>query len=404
MSGGDYMNFKEDFTFLKTDMIYFDNCATTLKPKCVVESMNDYYYNYPANAHRGDYDISKKVDDKITVVRKKVANLLNAKKESEIIFTSGCTDSLNKIIKGYFMNILKENDEILTTKAEHASLLLPWFDVAKKTKANIKYIDLTDDLFVTLENVKKAISEKTKVISLAHITNVLGDVRPIKEIIDYAHKNNILVVIDAAQSIPHQKVDVSDLDVDFLTFSAHKMLGPTGLGVIYAKEELLNKMEPLIIGGGMNAFFDSLMNVEYKDLPERLEAGTPNIAAIIGFEKAIDYLNKLELDNISKYEYDLKKYLIEKLKKLDNIIIYNENTKNGIVTFNVKDVFAQDVAAYLNKKNICVRVGNHCAKTLSEVLGVKNTCRVSLYFYNTKEEVDKLVEALDNKNILYESL
>ena len=209
------MNFKEDFTFLKTDMIYFDNCATTLKPKCVVESMNDYYYNYPANAHRGDYDISKKVDDKITVVRKKVANLLNAKKESEIIFTSGCTDSLNKIIKGYFMNILKENDEILTTKAEHASLLLPWFDVAKKTKANIKYIDLTDDLFVTLENVKKAISEKTKVISLAHITNVLGDVRPIKEIIDYAHKNNILVVIDAAQSIPHQKVDVSDLDVDF---------------------------------------------------------------------------------------------------------------------------------------------------------------------------------------------
>lgn len=398
------MNFKEDFPFLKTDMIYFDNCATTLKPKCVVESMNDYYYNYPANAHRGDYDISKKVDDKITVVRKKVANLLNAKKESEIIFTSGCTDSLNKIIKGYFMNILKENDEILTTKAEHASLLLPWFDVAKKTKANIKYIDLTDDLFVTLENVKKAISEKTKVISLAHITNVLGDVRPIKEIIDYAHKNNILVVIDAAQSIPHQKVDVSDLDVDFLTFSAHKMLGPTGLGVIYAKEELLNKMEPLITGGGMNAFFDSLMNVEYKDLPERLEAGTPNIAAIIGFEKAIDYLNKLELDNISKYEYDLKKYLIEKLKKLDNIIIYNENTKNGIVTFNVKDVFAQDVAAYLNKKNICVRVGNHCAKTLSEVLGVKNTCRVSLYFYNTKEEVDKLVEALDNKNILYESL
>ena len=398
------MNFKEDFPFLKTNMIYFDNSATTLKPKCVVEAMNDYYYNYPANAHRGDYDISKKVDDKINVVRKKVAHLLNAKKESQIVFTSGCTDSLNKIIKGYFMNVLKENDEILTTKAEHASVLLPWFDVVKKTKANIKYIDLTDDLFVTLENVKKAISENTKVISLAHITNVLGDVRPIKEIIDYAHKNNILVVIDAAQSIPHQKIDVSDLDVDFLAFSAHKMLGPTGLGVIYAKEELLNKMEPLITGGGMNAFFDSLMNVEYKDLPEKLEAGTPNIAAIIGFEKSIDYLNKLQLENISKYECDLKKYLVNKLKKLDNIIIYNENTENGIVTFNVKDVFAQDVAAYLNKKNICVRVGNHCAKTLSEVLGVKNTCRVSLYFYNTKEEVDKLVEALDNKNILYESL
>lgn len=211
-------------------------------------------------------------------------------------------------------------------------------------------------------------------------------------------------MVDGAQSVPHDKVDVRDMDIDFLTFSAHKMLGPTGVGVLYGKEKYLKQVNPIITGGGMNAFFDSLMNVGYKELPEKLEAGTLNIAGILGFGAAIDYINELGIDNVHKYEVDLKKYMIEKMSKLKNITIYNKDIENGIVTFNVEGVFAQDVALYLNKKNICVRVGNHSAKILSEVLGVKNTCRASLYFYNTKEDVDKLVEALDNDNILYESL
>ena len=211
-------------------------------------------------------------------------------------------------------------------------------------------------------------------------------------------------MVDGAQSVPHEKIDVRDMDIDFLAFSAHKMLGPTGVGVLYGKEKYLKQVKPLMFGGGMNAAFDSLMNVEYKSLPERLEAGTQNLAGILGFGKALDYINELGIENIHKYEVDLKKYMIDKMSKLNNVVIYNKNIENGIVTFNIKGVFAQDVAAYLNKNNICVRVGNHCAKILSEVLGVKNTCRASVYFYNTKEDVDKLVEALDNDNILYESL
>ena len=233
-------------------------------------------------------------------------------------------------------------------------------------------------------------------ISLAHVTNVIGDVRPIKEIIKYAHEKGIIVVVDGAQSVPHDKIDVQDMDADFLVFSAHKMLGPTGVGVLYGKEELLNKMEPLITGGGMNKYFDSLMNIEYKDIPEKLEAGTLNIAGIIGFGRAVDYLNELGIENVHKYEVDLKKYAVNELSKLKNVTIYNKDTPNGIITFNVNKVPSKDVGAYLNKKNICVRVGSHCAKILSEVLGVKSTCRCSLYFYNTKEDVDKLVDALDN--------
>ncbi len=398
------MDFNKDFNILSSGVIYLDNCATTLKPNSVVNAVSDYYMNYSANAHRGDYDMSRKVDDKINETRDKVARFINAKSSKEIVFTSGATESLNMIIKGYFLNRLDKDDEILTTKAEHASLILPWFEVAKKKGCNVKYIDLKDDLKVTLANVKKAVTKNTKVISLAHVTNVIGDVRPIKEIIKYAHEKGILVVIDGAQSVPHDKIDVSDLDVDFLAFSAHKMLGPTGLGILYAKEEYLKDIDPLITGGGMNAFFDSLMNVEYKDVPEKLEPGTPNVAGIIGFSKALDYLNELGMENVHKYEMDLKKYMVDKLSKLNNVIIYNKDVPNGIVTFNVDGVFAQDVAAYLNKKNICVRVGSHCAKTLSEVLGVKNTCRASLYFYNTKEDVDALVDALNNDNILYDSL
>ena len=398
------MDYKKDFPILNTGIIYFDNAATTLKPQSVIDEVNSYYTNYSANAHRGDYKISQIVDDKLNLARQKVKEFINADEKEEIVFTSGATESLNVIIKGFLKNYLKAQDEILTTKAEHASLVLPLFSIVKQNGAVIKYIDLDANLKVTLDNIKKGITKKTKTILISHVTNVLGDIRPIKEICKYAHKLGIIVVVDGAQSVPHEKVDVKDLDVDFLAFSAHKMLGPTGVGVLYGKEKYLKQVMPLIEGGGMNAFFDSLGNVEYKELPEKLEAGTQNLSGILGFSKAIDYINSIGIDNIKKREIELKKYMVDKLSNLKNVIIYNKDVENGIVTFNVKDVFAQDVAAYLDKNNICVRVGNHCAKILSEVLGVKNTCRISLYFYNTKEEIDKLVELLDNDNILYESL
>ncbi len=398
------MDYKKDFPILNTGIIYFDNAATTLKPQSVIDEVNSYYTNYSANAHRGDYKISQIVDDKLNLARQKVKEFINADEKEEIVFTSGATESLNVIIKGFLKNYLKAQDEILTTKAEHASLVLPLFSIVKQNGAVIKYIDLDANLKVTLDNIKKGITKKTKAIVISHVTNVLGDIRPIKEICKYAHKLGIIVVVDGSQSVPHEKVDVKDLDVDFLAFSAHKMLGPTGVGVLYGKEKFLKQVMPLIEGGGMNAFFDSLGNVEYKELPEKLEAGTQNLSGILGFSKAIDYINSIGIDNIKKREIELKKYMVDKLSNLKNVIIYNKDVENGIVTFNVKDVFAQDVAAYLDKNNICVRVGNHCAKILSEVLGVKNTCRISLYFYNTKEEIDKLVELLDNDNILYESL
>lgn len=390
---------REDFPMLKKDIIYFDNGATTLKPNILIESLKDYYENYSANAHRGDYDISLKVDTMYENTRKIIKEFISAKKESEIVFTSGATDSLNKIIFGYFKNILKENDEVLLTLAEHASNILPWFELKDELKLNINYIPLDENYEVTLENVKKSITPNTKVISLAHITNVVGDIRPIKEIIEYAHKNNILVVIDGAQSVPHIKVDVQDLDIDFLAFSAHKMCGPTGVGVLYGKEELLNNIKPLIYGGGMNASFDYDGLRIYKELPHLLEAGTPNIADVIAFGKIVEYINNIGIESIHKKELELKQYLIEKLEKNENITIYNKNSKSGIVTLNYKDIFAQDLAIYLNKYNICVRAGNHCAKILKEELKVKNTCRISFYFYNTKEEIDKLVDVLNNKNI-----
>ena len=390
---------REDFPMLKKDIIYFDNGATTLKPSILIDSLKDYYENYSANAHRGDYDISLKVDKLYENTRTIIKNFINAKKESEIAFTSGTTDSLNKIIFGYFRNTLKENDEVLLTLAEHASNVLPWFELKDELNLKLNYIPLDENYELTLENVKKSITPNTKVISIAHVSNVVGDIRPIKEIIEYAHKNNILVIVDGAQSVPHIKIDVQDLDIDFLAFSAHKMCGPTGVGVLYGKEELLNNIKPIIFGGGMNASFDYYGIRIYKEAPQLLEAGTPNIADVIAFGKVVEYLNKIGIENIEKKEKELKKYLVEKLSQNENIIIYNKNSESGIVTFNYKDIFAQDLAIYLNKYNICVRAGNHCAKILKEELKVKNTCRVSLYFYNTKEEIDKLVEVLNKKNI-----
>lgn len=389
--------YREDFPMFENDIIYLDNGATTFKPKCVIDKMTEYYTKYSANAHRGDYDISYKVDVEYENARKLVSRFINAEMD-EVVFTSGATESLNMIASGFFEHILEPGDEVLITLSEHASNVLPWFMLARKNGIIVKNIELDSNLHVTLNNVIKAITPNTKVISLAHITNVVGDIRPIKEICEYAHEHNIFVVVDGAQSVPHIKTDVKDLDCDFLSFSAHKMCGPTGVGVLYGKHELLENLVPINYGGGMNESFDSVDEVYLKDLPTRLEAGTPNIASIIGFGEAIKYLNNVGMDNITIHEIKLKKYLIEKLKTIPHINIVNDECDSGIIAFNVDGVFAQDVAYFLNKYHICVRAGNHCAKILKSAIGVKNTVRISMYFYNTYEECDKVYELLKDKN------
>ena len=397
------MDYKKDFKFLNKNIIYFDNAATTLKPNRVIEKMDEYYYEYPSNAHRGDYTISTKASEEYEKTRDLVKEFINAKSDEEIVFTSGSTDSLNMAIYGYFYNNLKSGDEVLITKSEHASVVIPWFDLENKLGIKVKYIDLNDDYTFNVDNFKKMINSNTKVISIAEITNVIGDKRDIKEITKIAHENNIKVLVDASQSIGHIKVDVTDSDVDFLAFSAHKMLGPTGVGVLYGKKELIDQID-YRKGGGTSISFENPNEIVYKDLPFKLEAGTQNIAGVIGLGEAIKYLDEIGMNYIEEYTNDLKKYLVSKLKENNNVIMYNEDVEGSILIFNVKDVFAQDTAIYLNNNDICVRAGDHCDKKLHDLTDVKNTVRVSLYFYNTKEEIDKLVTVLNNSNILEESL
>ena len=389
---------RNDFPMLNQDIIYFDNGATTLKPQVVIDSMVEYYSKYSANAHRGDYHISMIVDDKYENTRQLVKNFINASSTKEIIFTSGATEGINMVASGFFRYVLNPGDEIILSKADHASNILPWQVLANELNLVIKYVDLDDQNYVTVDNIKKIISPRTKVISLANITNVIGDLRPIKEICNVAHQNNIYVVCDAAQSVGHRKCDVSDLDVDFLVFSAHKMYGPTGVGVLYGKEELLERLRPTNLGGGMNETFDDENNISLKSLPARLEAGTPNIAGVIGLGEAIKYLNKIGMDKISEYEHNLREYLISKLIKIDFIDIINIEGDSATIAFNVDGIFAQDVAVYLDKYNICVRAGNHCTKLLKDVINVRNTVRASLAFYNTYEEIDSFVELLKNRD------
>ncbi len=395
---------REDFAMLKGDIIYFDNGATTLKPRVLSESTSAYYNEYSANAHRGDYDISLKVDELYEGTRLKVRDFIHAASTEEIVFTAGTTDSMNKIIFGFFGNILHKGDEVLITKSEHASNVLPWFELADSLGIVVKYIELDDNKKVTLENVKKAFTPNTKVISIAQITNVVGDIRPIQEINTFAHSKGIYVLIDGAQSVPHIEVDVQAMDIDFLAFSAHKMYGPTGVGVLYGKKELLEQMRPIEFGGGMNASFSSDGVRIYDDLPQRLESGTPNIAGVIGFGSVLDYLQTVGIQQICAQEQKLHTYAITALKTVPNIILYNEFSESGIIAMNIKDVFAQDLAIYLNKYNICVRAGNHCAKILKDELGIKNTCRISFAMYNTKEEIDRLVEVLSNPKLKEEIL
>lgn len=390
---------RDDFPMLKSGIIYFDNGATTLKPAVMIDAIKDYYENYSANAHRGSYDISLKVNDKYEHTRELVQKFINADKKEEVVFTSGTTDSINKIVFGYFKNTLKPGDEVLLNKSEHASNVLPWFELADSLSLKIKFIDLNEDYTLNIDSLETLITDKTRVLSIASITNVVGDLRDLKRITNLCHQNNILVLVDGAQSMGHLKIDVQDLDIDFLAFSAHKMYGPTGVGVLYGKEELLKNIKPIIFGGGMNSSYGSDTTRIYDELPELLEAGTQNVAGIIGLGATIEYINKIGLENITKYEHELKEYAINKLKNNSNLIIYNSDIIGNTITLNYKDVFAEDLANYLNKYKVCVRAGNHCSKILKDELNIKNTVRISLAFYNTKEEIDKLVEALNNPNL-----
>lgn len=391
---------RDDFEIFNQDLIYFDNGATTMKPRQVVDSIVDYYTNYTANCHRGDYKNSMIVDEKYENTRKKVRDFIHADSEKEIVFTSGATDSLNRIIFGFMKNNLKSGDEVLISKAEHASNVLPWIRLSEEIGIVVKYIPLENNL-ITVSNVQKMITDKTKVISLAHVTNVLGDTRPIKEIGEICKKNNLYFVIDAAQSIPHTEVNVKENNIDFLAFSAHKMLGPTGVGVLYGKYDLLEKMEATTLGGGMNNTFDTEGNYELKSIPTRFEAGTPNIAGVIGMSAAIDYITNIGYEKIENHIKETRNYLLNEMKKIDNIIIYNKEIDSNTIVFNIDGVFPQDTAVYLDSYHIAVRAGNHCAKVLKEEIQVKNTCRISLYLYNTKEECDQLIKALKQSKDIF---
>lgn len=393
---------REDFPAIDENLIYFDNSATSLKPKYVIDKMVEYYSKYTSNIHRGDYNNAIRTNKEYDETRDVVKDFIHAKNSDEIVFTSGTTDSMNTIVFGYFKNILNKDDEVLITKSEHASNVLPWFVLEKMGKCTVKYIPLNEDHEVTLENVKSSITKNTKVISIAHVSNVIGDVRDIEGIGGVAKENNLYFVVDAAQSVSHINIDVVKSNVSFLAFSGHKMCGPTGVGVLYGKGDYLKDLVPLKYGGGMNESFESDKCYVLKNYPTNLEAGTPPIAEVIGLKEAINYVTKIGVDNIHKHELELKKYLISKIENMDNIIIYNKNSESGIVTFNIKDVFAQDTSIYLNTYGIAIRAGNHCAKILKDEIDIKNTCRISFYIYNTFEEVDKLVEALKNSDKLYD--
>ncbi len=394
----DVEKIRKDFPMLQKDIVYLDNSATTFKPQCVIDSFVDSYDNCTANAHRGDYKLALTVDQKYEETRRSVSEFINCDID-EVVFTYGATSALNTIAEGYCRKYLKKGDVIISTLAEHASNILPYFKLKQELGIEIVYVPFDSEGRVTLENFESVMSDKVKLVAINYVSNVLGYVNPIKDICTIAHKYGALVAVDGAQSAPHLKTDVKDLDCDFLAFSSHKMCGPSGVGVLYGKKSLLDQMDPLLLGGGSNARFYSNGEILLKDSPYKFEAGTQPIEAIIAFGQAIKYLQNIGMENIRERELVLRDYALDKMKKLDNITIYNPTTDSGIITFNVKDIFSQDVASYLGSKNICLRSGNHCAKILVDFLGISATVRCSLYFYNTFEEIDKFVEELKDISI-----
>lgn len=376
-------------------LVYLDNASTTFKPQCVIDAINEYYKEYTANSHRGDYDLLYKVDTKVDEARATMAKFFHSE-VNEVVFTSGDTMALNLVAWGYGHKFLKKDDEIIIDVAEHASNTLPWYKIAELTGAKIVFAPLDEEGKITINGLASVISNKTKIVALAGTTNVLGYTIDIKEFAKFVHAHNAIFVVDAAQYAPHHPLDFKDSDVDLLTISGHKMCGPTGVGCLVGKYELLEKMDAFLMGGGMNVDFDISPDVEPLPAPRKFEAGTNNIAGILGLAKAAEFLMDLGMENIQKHDEELFDYAIKKLENQKDIIIYNKNARTGIISFNKVGIFAQDEATLLNSKGIAVRSGQHCAKNLHNYLKTKATVRASFYLYTTKEEVDVLIDALIN--------
>ncbi|MDG0950089.1 cysteine desulfurase SufS [Bacillus paranthracis] len=374
-------------------LVYFDSAATSQKPIQVIETLERYYKEYNSNVHRGVHTLGTKATDAYEGAREKVRKFINAKSMEEIIFTRGTTTALNTVAASYGLENVKEGDEIVISYMEHHSNIIPWQQVVKKTGATLKYLPLQPDGTISIEDARQTITPNTKIVSIMYVSNVLGTINPVKEIGAIAHENGAIMVVDGAQSTPHMKVDVQDLNCDFYALSAHKMCGPTGIGVLYGKKELLNNMEPIEFGGEMIDFVD-LQESTWKELPWKFEAGTPIIGNAIGLGAAIDFLEEIGLDNIEKHEHELAQYALERLSEVDGVTIYGPKHRAGLVTFNIEDVHPHDVATVLDVEGIAVRAGHHCAQPLMKWLKASSTARASFYLYNTKEEIDTFVESL----------
>ena len=391
-------NIRNDFQLIKnSDIAYLDSGATSQKPQEVIDAINRYYNEYNANAHRGTYDLSQRATEIYETTRRRVATFLNANSEREIIFSKNATESLNLIAYSYGLSTLKKGDEVVLSIMEHHSNLVPWQMVTKKTESTLKYMYINDNFELDEKEIEEKITDKTKVVGITHVSNVLGTINNVKKVIEVAHRHGAVVVVDASQSIPHMEIDIKDLDCDFLVFSGHKMMSPMGVGVLYGKEELLRKMPPFLMGGDMIQYVYENDTI-YAELPNKFEAGTQNVEAVMGLHSAIDYILSIGYDKIKEIEDDVVGYAIKKLKELGFVELYMTNNREnhqGVISFNVKGVHSHDVASILNSYGVCVRSGNHCAQPLMSYIKVDSTCRASFYMYNNKEDVDRLVEGLN---------
>lgn len=392
------MNFKDDFPILKNNNIsYLDSGATTQKPQCVIDAIAEYYKKYNANPHRGAYSLSIEATEVYENTRAKIAKFINAESPEQIIFSKNATESLNLIAYSYGLENLRKEDEVVLSIMEHHSNLVPWQYVTKKTGSTLKYMYINNEYELTREEIEEKITDKTKIVGITHISNVLGTINNIKEIIDYAHSKGAIVIVDASQSIPHMRVDVQELDADFLVFSAHKMLAPLGLGVLYGKQSLLDTMRPFIMGGDMIEYVYE-QDTTFAMLPNKFEAGTQNVEAVVGLGAAIDYIEKIGYNRIQEVEREVVNYAIKELSKLSYVKIYitpNKENHSSVISFNIEGVHPHDVASILDSVGVCVRSGNHCAQPLMRYLNIDSTCRASFYLYNTKEDVDRLIKGIE---------
>lgn len=375
------------------DLVYLDNAATSQKPHAVIDAVANYYREYNSNVHRGVHTLGTKATDAYEGARERVRKFINAKSTQEIIFTRGTTNGLNMVAQSYGRTNLSEGDEIVITYMEHHANLIPWQQVAKETGAQLKYIPLQEDGTVLLEDVEKNVTSHTKIVSIALVSNVLGTINPVKEIAEIAHKNGAVLVVDAAQGAPHMKIDVQDLNCDFLAFSGHKMCAPTGIGVLYGKKNLLEDMEPVETGGEMIDFV-GLYESTWKELPWKFEAGTPIIAGAIGLAAAIDFLEEIGLDEIFQHEHKLAQYALEQCASIEGMTIYGPKERAGLITFNLENIHPHDVATVLDAEGVAIRAGHHCAQPLMKYLNVTATARASFYLYNTEEEIDQFIRAI----------